>query len=273
MNAYLFLWNPARDDMSFHDYDKVQSDASAGKPYLTGWICPSKKPQPGDFAFVQRTGRENNGIFARGIVTSYPTENDNGTRLVSLKLDSFLPLNFEITREALLAESQYQYAWGPQASGTTIPSELVNTLIKLWQPINNPPVANDNEAPPERIHTFISRIVRDTAAAIALKYKYDFQCQICGIALHYGTDKRYAEVHHLRPLGQPHDGPDLESNMLVLCPNHHALFDLNVPRFKSDSTLAINGVEFKLTLKHKLAKTNIAYYSSQFGRDKTFKSK
>jgi len=143
MNAYLFLWNPARDDQSFHDYDQVQSDAHAGKPYLTGWICPSTKPQPGDLAFLQRTGKENNGIFARGIVTSNPIKNDEGRRVVRLKLESFLPLNSEIKREALVAQSQYQYAWGPQASGTIIPPDLVNAITELWQvnhnlPINNP---------------------------------------------------------------------------------------------------------------------------------------
>ena len=143
MNAYLFLWNPARDDQSFHDFDQVQSDAHAGKPYLTRWICPSTKPQPGDLAFVQRTGKENNGIFARGIVTSNPVKNDEGRRVVQLKLESFLPLNSEIKREALLAQSEYQYAWGPQASGTIIPPDLVNAITELWQvnhnlPINNP---------------------------------------------------------------------------------------------------------------------------------------
>ncbi|EZP26764.1 hypothetical protein BW34_01965 [Microbacterium oleivorans] len=28
------------------------------------------------------------------------------------------------------------------------------------------------------------------------------------------------------PLGVPHSGPDIASNILVLCPNHHAQCDL-----------------------------------------------
>ena len=32
-------------------------------------------------------------------------------------------------------------------------------------------------------------------------------------------------MHHLQPLGEPHDGPDVTANMLVVCPNHHADLD------------------------------------------------
>ncbi len=30
---------------------------------------------------------------------------------------------------------------------------------------------------------------------------------------------------HIRPLRRPHDGPDDESNILCLCPNHHVEID------------------------------------------------
>lgn len=35
----------------------------------------------------------------------------------------------------------------------------------------------------------------------------------------------YAEAAHIKPLGRPDDGPDVEENMLCLCPNHHKLLD------------------------------------------------
>lgn len=38
----------------------------------------------------------------------------------------------------------------------------------------------------------------------------------------------YSEVHHIQPLGNEHNGIDSKSNMLVLCPNHHKMFDLGV---------------------------------------------
>jgi predicted Abi (CAAX) family protease len=72
MNVYLFLWNPKKDTGSFRNYDKVQSNARAGKPYSAQWICPSTRPRPGDIAIVQRTGNRNNGMFAKGTVVSTP---------------------------------------------------------------------------------------------------------------------------------------------------------------------------------------------------------
>ena len=38
-------------------------------------------------------------------------------------------------------------------------------------------------------------------------------------------DSTYSEAHHIRPLGSPHNGPDIAENILVLCPNHHVMCD------------------------------------------------
>lgn len=96
----------------------------------------------------------------------------------------------------------------------------------------------------------------------ALKAKYGYKCQLCDVALPYGDGQNYIEVHHLRSLGK-HDGPDTESNMLVLCPNHHALFDLALPRFIDEQTVEVNGERFSLTLRHEIAAEHIDYYKSQ----------
>ena len=166
---------------------------------------------------------------------------------------------------AIIRQTFPDWPWATYArSYTTVPDEISNAF---WQLINNPPIANDNEEPPERIDSVVSRIVRDTAATRALKSKYDFKCQICGITLPYGAEQRYIEVHHLRPLGHPHDGPDVDSNMVVLCPNHHALFDLGVPNFINDSTLEINAEKYTLTLKHTIANANITYYTNHLRRN------
>jgi len=160
----------------------------------------------------------------------------------------------------IVRQSFPDWAWARYArSYTTVPDEIVS---QFWQLVNNPPIAYDNEQPPERIDSVVSRVVRNTTAANALKSKYNFKCQVCGLSLPYGDGQLYIEVHHLRPLGHPHDGPDNESNMLVWCPNHHALFDLAVPRFVNGHTLDINGKKHRLTLKHKIAKANIEYYGT-----------
>lgn len=77
----------------------------------------------------------------------------------------------------------------------------------------------------DRVETTTARIVRNTQAGKELKELYQYHCQLCGEARHGAPLEHYAEVHHVKPLGRPHEGPDERSNMLVLCPNHHADFD------------------------------------------------
>lgn len=67
---------------------------------------------------------------------------------------------------------------------------------------------------------------RDRSLVARVKALYEDRCQVCGLQLQIGKHKHYSEVHHIRPLGQRHKGPDVIGNMLCLCPNHHALLDL-----------------------------------------------
>jgi hypothetical protein len=120
-------------------------------------------------------------------------------------------------------------------------------------------VACDKSDPPNRVHAVVSRVVRDTRLTKKLKVKYAWQCQVCGQRISCGANRFYIEVHHLRPLGQ-HDGLDNFKNMLVLCPNHHAMFDFGVPRFLSSSQIEIGGHGFELILRHKIGPENVDYY-------------
>jgi predicted restriction endonuclease len=80
-------------------------------------------------------------------------------------------------------------------------------------------------APPARIETSIDRIVRRVSLAESLKLVYDYCCQICGTRLEVSPAVFYCEVHHIKPLGAPHNGNDEEGNMVCVCPNHHVLLD------------------------------------------------
>jgi predicted restriction endonuclease len=124
-----------------------------------------------------------------------------------------------------------------------------------------PPTANDVEAPPQRIDVQITRIIRDTQAARDLKSLYEYRCQICGFRIEPKTNQFYAEVHHVQPLGGGHNGLDIISNMLVLCPNHHAMFDFGAVRFISEDTVKIARRDYSITVKHKLAPESIAYHN------------
>jgi len=84
-------------------------------------------------------------------------------------------------------------------------------------------VDNDN-APPDRIETTIQRVLRDTKKSADLKTKYKHACQLCKRRIEI-PGGFYIEVHHVRPLGDPHAGRDTLENMLVLCPSCHVEFD------------------------------------------------
>ena len=84
-----------------------------------------------------------------------------------------------------------------------------------------PPMGN---GPAPRATTTGERIIRDTTRAGQVKKWHDWTCQVCGLRL-TTQGGPYAESAHIRPLGRPDDGPDVESNMLCLCPNDHKRFD------------------------------------------------
>lgn len=90
------------------------------------------------------------------------------------------------------------------------------------------PVASD------RVEQIVARIVRDTRLAQTVKLTNAFRCQICDTCLDLGDGRLYAEAHHVRPLGSPHDGPDELENILCVCPNHHALLDYGAIRLDAE---------------------------------------
>jgi hypothetical protein len=88
------------------------------------------------------------------------------------------------------------------------------------------PTASDINAPPEeRVAVNTYRILRDTELARRVKTLHNYECQICGHTIHLPGAQRYAESHHIQPLGSPHNGPDKLGNIICVCPNHHAALD------------------------------------------------
>lgn len=80
-------------------------------------------------------------------------------------------------------------------------------------------------APPRRTAT-VDRIVRDTKVIRRVKEIYANTCQICNLALTVGPDgKSYAEGAHIQALGRQGKGPDVDENVLCLCPNCHVKLD------------------------------------------------
>ena len=100
-----------------------------------------------------------------------------------------------------------------------------------------------SDVPPERAETTTYRILRDTALARRVKVIHDDECQISGQPIVLPDGSRYAEAHHVKPLGNPHHGLDIIQTILCLCPNHHAECDLGVRRLTPSSLRSADGHE------------------------------
>jgi 5-methylcytosine-specific restriction protein A len=101
----------------------------------------------------------------------------------------------------------------------------------------------------------IDAIVRNQGLVDDIKKLYKNTCQVCGERIQVRPGKHYSEVHHIRPLGQQHDGPDSKNNMLCVCPNHHAMLDF----FSIRLTLG----ELHI-LKHEVNTSFIAYHNQRY---------
>ncbi|MGW4808471.1 YDG/SRA domain-containing protein [Kitasatospora sp. NPDC004272] len=93
-----------------------------------------------------------------------------------------------------------------------------------------------------RVEASFMRIVRSSAVANYVKRAHDFSCQVCGIRLGTPTGA-YAEAAHIQGLGRPHNGPDIASNVLCLCPNHHKLFDFGMLVIADDLAITDRSTE------------------------------
>jgi len=105
-----------------------------------------------------------------------------------------------------------------------------------------------------RKEALVQKQVRDSSIAHMVKEKHKHRCQVCGVALETKAGF-YAEAAHIKPLGAPHNGPDIESNILCLCPNHHVLFDNGA--FSINDDLSLLGLPGKLRT-HKNHEINLS---------------
>lgn len=95
-------------------------------------------------------------------------------------------------------------------------------------------IASDISEPASRTEARVNRIIRDTSLIQRLKRLHNGQCQRCNFRLDLPDGSAYSEGHHLKPLGEPHNGPDVPENVLILCPNCHALLDFAAAHIDMD---------------------------------------
>lgn len=116
---------------------------------------------------------------------------------------------------------------------------------------------------PERKSTTILRVIRDTKQAQKIKALYDFRCQVCETRLETAIGP-YAEAAHIRPLGEPHNGPDTADNILCLCPNHHVLFDKGAFSIADDFSLIGSTGQLNIADGHSISKDHLKYHREHY---------
>lgn len=121
------------------------------------------------------------------------------------------------------------------------------------------PLAVDLNEPPGREEVTVCRIIRDSPLARRIKQLHNYECQICGQTILLPGGIRYAEAHHVQPLGAPHNGPDCEGNIICVCPNHHAELDYGARPLQLAALRGVKG--------HSLNDIYIKYHNEQVWRE------
>lgn len=247
MNTFLFLWNPKKWTWSTLEQDIEQVD-------LTGrcsqrWSCGNTKSiQVGDRIFLLKVGTEPKGIIAAGFAATSPFterhwsgENKNALYIdvdfeVLLNPDKEPILTVDILNTGNLAKQ----SWQPQASGTSIKSELVDELEAIWfdflktQKIrHNPfiPAENDNqktytEGTPNQVS--VTKYERNPYARKKCLSHYGYSCVICDFNFEntYGQiGKNFIHVHHLTQVATVGHTYEIDPiiDLRPVCPNCHSI--------------------------------------------------
>lgn len=116
-----------------------------------------------------------------------------------------------------------------------------------------------------RSTVYTTRVIRNSKVGSHVKDIHDFRCQISGDRLST-PDGPYAEACHIRPVGSPHNGPDIVDNVLCLSPNMHVLFDMGAIGIADDFKLL--GIEGQLRLHpgHTISLNAIRYHRDHIFR-------
>ncbi|MND34514.1 HNH endonuclease [compost metagenome] len=119
-------------------------------------------------------------------------------------------------------------------------------------------IVPDVVSPPDTVQVVINRIIRDTRMVRRLKAMYQDTCQICALRITSDDGRTYSEGHHVRPLGREHNGTDTEDNILILCPNCHAMCDLGF--------FCLNDEDIKWVKDHRVSRANLAYHNEHLAQ-------
>lgn len=255
MKTYLFTWNPKK--WLWEDLALRANESAAGKVVYEPWSCSAnfKKIRKGDRAFLVKLGsKKSNGIIASGWIKSDPKSDLHwnpeksalGEKTFFAECEWERLLNPDVDVPLLLAEFKKgklaSMHWTPQSSGVQIPDEITEELEAKWAAhVGKTPlavVATDAELAAvegaERLslvrHRKREQSLREAKVSGAKKTgNGKLKCEVprCSFDFEsvYGELGRdYAQVHHLKPLGDRTTPSETKlSDLAIVCANCHAM--------------------------------------------------
>ncbi|SHI21723.1 Predicted restriction endonuclease [Streptomyces sp. 3214.6] len=105
---------------------------------------------------------------------------------------------------------------------------------------------------PEVRTVSVKRLMRSAATSQRVKALYDGECQLCGLRLLGPDGAPHSQGAHIRPLGGPHNGPDVEPNILCVCPNCHVRLDVGAVVVEKDWSIVVRAAMFGAPILPKL---------------------
>ncbi|KUO78083.1 MAG: hypothetical protein APF81_08080 [Desulfosporosinus sp. BRH_c37] len=139
-----------------------------------------------------------------------------------------------------------------------------STINNYTTPNNS--ISNRGSLEPEKKLRSVIATSRNLSIVKFLKNLYKDKCQICGETIEVSPNSFMSEVHHIKPLGV-YNGPDVTENAIVLCPNHHTMFDRGAITIDIDQKIVIhfnpeNPLNNKhIDLKHKINGSYIDFHN------------
>jgi putative restriction endonuclease len=121
-----------------------------------------------------------------------------------------------------------------------------------------------------RTKSSTDKVDRNPKLSEDIKELYEYSCQVCDKKLEK-PNGAIAVGAHIRGLGRPHDGPDDKSNLICLCPNHHAQFDA-FAFYVDAATLEIIGLndftgkQLTVSKKHKINSDFFSYHAQLYNK-------
>lgn len=117
------------------------------------------------------------------------------------------------------------------------------------------------------------RVIERNPEVVAwVKKIEESNCQVCGKTILFPNGQKTIDVHHIWPLGSPHDGYELgfdcTENAICLCPNHHREMDNGVFHIEPqtlkiiyhDDSNEYHGVELRIHPNHGLSEEYLEYH-------------